>query len=102
MGTEAEKPKRTQKKPPGLHRNLELDQPCLREMQMSITCMESHYYDQEQCKTVFNNYKLCNSFWRSVRKDRILKGIEPALPPPEERAKIREEYLNNMRKQVRK
>ncbi|KYN18857.1 Coiled-coil-helix-coiled-coil-helix domain-containing protein 7 [Trachymyrmex cornetzi] len=77
-----------------LRRNQETDNPCYKEHLMSLKCLNSDK-PREACQPYFNNYKNCKDFWASVRHERKSKGIEPYLPPPEERAKIKTDFLNS-------
>ncbi|KAK7488525.1 hypothetical protein BaRGS_00020310 [Batillaria attramentaria] len=63
---------------------------------MSYQCLDDHGYDRDQCSKHFQNYKNCREFWRLVTIDRKKKGIQPFLPPVEERARALEEYKHIM------
>ncbi|XP_025995741.1 coiled-coil-helix-coiled-coil-helix domain-containing protein 7 isoform X1 [Solenopsis invicta] len=85
-----------------LRRNQETDNPCYKEHLQSLRCLESNQADRNACEPYFLNYKNCKNFWRdhfslqaSVQQDRKLKGIEPYLPPLEERVKIKADFLNS-------
>ncbi|XP_063218027.1 coiled-coil-helix-coiled-coil-helix domain-containing protein 7 [Bacillus rossius redtenbacheri] len=71
--------------------------PCLKEHRLSLKCLDDNSYDKEKCEIFFANYKVCKAFWTHVRNERKRQGIEPFLPPPEERVKIKEEFLQKMR-----
>ncbi|KAG5326266.1 CHCH7 protein, partial [Pseudoatta argentina] len=93
-----------------LRRNQETDNPCYKEHLMSLKCLNSDK-SRETCQPYFINYKNCKDFWKmfckitssirlfffqaSVQYERKLKGIKPYLPPPEERAKIKIDFLNS-------
>jgi len=68
--------------------------PCLKESEMSLQCMNDSDYDRDKCTLQFMNYRNCLDFWTMIRRDRRKLGISPDLPPLEERAQIRAEYLN--------
>lgn len=70
--------------------------PCIKEQEMSYQCLDDHGYDRDQCTKHFKNYKNCREFWRLVSRDRKKKGIEPNLPPVEERGRAFEEYKHIM------
>ncbi|KYQ51968.1 Coiled-coil-helix-coiled-coil-helix domain-containing protein 7 [Trachymyrmex zeteki] len=79
-----------------LRRNQETDNPCYKEHLMSLKCLNSNPDKTENpCELYFINYKNCKDFWASVRRERRSKGIKPYLPPPEERAKIKTDFLNS-------
>ncbi|XP_054288150.1 coiled-coil-helix-coiled-coil-helix domain-containing protein 7 [Macrosteles quadrilineatus] len=71
---------------------LEQNNPCLRESQASLKCLDRNGYDNDKCQDFFANYKACLKFWTKVRRERRWKGIKPELPPLEEREAIRNEY----------
>ncbi|XP_067005059.2 coiled-coil-helix-coiled-coil-helix domain-containing protein 7 isoform X2 [Anabrus simplex] len=73
----------------------EYNNPCIKEQEMSYKCLSDNGYDREKCSLQFANYKGCKEFWNRVRSDRRSKGIYPYLPVPEEREKIREEYMRS-------
>ncbi|XP_022688573.1 coiled-coil-helix-coiled-coil-helix domain-containing protein 7-like isoform X1 [Varroa jacobsoni] len=68
--------------------------PCLREQEISLKCLEQNGYDKDKCGLQFLNYKRCKVFWTRVIRDRQSRGISPDLPPIEERARAKKEYLN--------
>ncbi|XP_076652976.1 coiled-coil-helix-coiled-coil-helix domain-containing protein 7 [Halictus rubicundus] len=76
-----------------LKRNQELNNPCLQEHLMSLQCLDNNSYVHSRCEPFFENYKICKKFWASVASDRKSKGIEPPLPLPEDRSKVKAEYL---------
>ncbi|XP_012055895.1 PREDICTED: coiled-coil-helix-coiled-coil-helix domain-containing protein 7 [Atta cephalotes] len=79
-----------------LRRNQETDNPCYKEYLLSLKCLSSGKGNShETCQPYFVNYRNCKDFWASVQHDRKLKDIEPYLPPPEERAKIKTDFLNS-------
>ncbi|XP_046566793.1 coiled-coil-helix-coiled-coil-helix domain-containing protein 7-like [Haliotis rubra] len=66
--------------------------PCMTEQKMSYKCLDDNGYDREKCSKCFQNYRNCREFWSRIMTDRKKKGIVPALPPVEERDKVRTEY----------
>ncbi|XP_012542755.1 coiled-coil-helix-coiled-coil-helix domain-containing protein 7 [Monomorium pharaonis] len=78
-----------------LRHNQETDNPCYKEHLLSLKCLDSNQADRNLCEPYFLNYKNCRNFWTSIKTDRKSKGIKPHLPPPEERAKIKAEFLNS-------
>lgn len=78
-----------------LRRNQEVDNPCYKEHLLSLRCLDSNQKNHNVCEPYFYNYKNCKSFWASVQSERRSKGIKPHLPPLEERAKIKADYLNS-------
>ncbi|KAH7973993.1 hypothetical protein HPB49_008276 [Dermacentor silvarum] len=92
--------------------------PCYKEQKLSMKCLEDNGYDYDKCQHYFDNFKACKGFWSEVKvlcfslvtvyketradcgcfqlaisKDRLKKNIHPAMPPPEERETIKQEYL---------
>lgn len=66
--------------------------PCLTEHKASLKCLDVHGYNRDMCEDKFKNYNSCMEFWLNIKKDRRRKGIEPILPPLEEREAIRKEH----------
>ncbi|ALC44787.1 CG4186 [Drosophila busckii] len=75
--------------------NAERDNPCLKEQELSFKCLHKNNFDRDKCEVYFVNYNNCKEFWNKVRSDRRAKGIVPYLPPVEERAEIKAEYMKN-------
>ncbi|CAN8002107.1 unnamed protein product [Ixodes hexagonus] len=75
----------------------EQNNPCLKEQRLSLKCLDENGYDKDKCTFFFVNYNVCQKFWLSVMKERRVLGIEPALPPPEEREAIKRERLRKAR-----
>lgn len=73
--------------------NRERNNPCLKEQKLSLQCLEDNGYDYDKCRLQFENFKTCKGFWLAVARDRRRKGIQPEVPPPEERDAIKREYL---------
>ncbi|RLU26826.1 hypothetical protein DMN91_000623 [Ooceraea biroi] len=69
--------------------------PCYKEHLLSLKCLNSNQGQHKLCEVYFINYKNCKKFWSNVQSERRLKGIKPYLPPLEERAKIKADYLSN-------
>ncbi|XP_037582440.2 coiled-coil-helix-coiled-coil-helix domain-containing protein 7 isoform X1 [Dermacentor silvarum] len=67
--------------------------PCYKEQKLSMKCLEDNGYDYDKCQHYFDNFKACKGFWLAISKDRLKKNIHPAMPPPEERETIKQEYL---------
>ncbi|XP_076236087.1 coiled-coil-helix-coiled-coil-helix domain-containing protein 7 [Calliopsis andreniformis] len=78
-------------------RNQELYNPCLKEHNMSFKCLENNNFIQVNCAVYFENYKNCQYFWKKVMADRRMRGISPILPAPEEREKLKTEYLSQQK-----
>ncbi|XP_057341086.1 coiled-coil-helix-coiled-coil-helix domain-containing protein 7 [Microplitis mediator] len=73
--------------------------PCLKEHGLSMKCIEENYKNKnEACGAYFDNYKACKKFWNNVYADRKRRGVEPYLPPPDEREKIKSDYLSQFKK----
>ncbi|XP_012257934.1 coiled-coil-helix-coiled-coil-helix domain-containing protein 7 [Athalia rosae] len=73
--------------------NSEINNPCLKEHNLSQKCLSDNNYDGNQCQLYFLNYQNCTGFWHKVSLDRRKQGLEPYLPLPEDRAAIKESYL---------
>ncbi|XP_020290346.1 coiled-coil-helix-coiled-coil-helix domain-containing protein 7 [Pseudomyrmex gracilis] len=69
--------------------------PCLKEHFLSLKCLESNQDKRDNCELYFLNYRNCREFWATVQSDRRSKGIKPYLPFPEERAKIKANYVDS-------
>lgn len=76
-----------------LKHNHEYDNPCMKEHDMSLQCLSDNNNAHYACKNYFDNYKNCQYFWKQVIKDRKKKNIEPYLPHPQDRVKVKNEYL---------
>ena len=63
--------------------------PCYKERQMSLRCLDERSYDKDQCARQFANFKNCKTFWSDIIKERRRDNIQPAIPPLEERDAIR-------------
>jgi len=66
--------------------------PCWRERDFSMTCLDKNNYDRSACQAQFENYKQCKTFWMNVRLSRSRNGITPHLPDEEERILIKKKY----------
>jgi len=71
--------------------------PCSVESEISLDCQSSTRF-RENCSKEIENFKTCKDFWYRVKKDRIAKGIEPHLPPQEEREEIKKQFMINSKK----
>ncbi|XP_005103878.1 coiled-coil-helix-coiled-coil-helix domain-containing protein 7 [Aplysia californica] len=70
--------------------------PCVKEHDMALKCLDDGGYDRSKCEDFFTNYRNCRKFWKFVSDDRRKKGITPYLPPPEEREQVKTEYLHQL------
>ena len=75
------------------------DHPCSKESKQSYKCLEANAFDKDRCVLYFDNYKNCSSFWDNIRKDRKSKGIKPFMPVPEDRERVKNEFLAKLAKQ---
>uniref|UniRef100_A0A1B6EB82 Coiled-coil-helix-coiled-coil-helix domain-containing protein 7 n=1 Tax=Clastoptera arizonana TaxID=38151 RepID=A0A1B6EB82_9HEMI len=73
--------------------NSQRNNPCSKEQKQSYDCLNKNNYDHDSCQLYFDNYNACMGFWTSVKNERRRQGIRPLLPEPEDRERIREEYL---------
>lgn len=71
-------------------------EPCLKEHNISLQCLDDNAYNKDQCALEFENYSLCKRFWSSVKADRIKRGIRPDLPPPEERDAFKRDHFRKV------
>uniref|UniRef100_A0A0K8RNV5 Coiled-coil-helix-coiled-coil-helix domain-containing protein 7 n=1 Tax=Ixodes ricinus TaxID=34613 RepID=A0A0K8RNV5_IXORI len=78
----------------------DLNNPCLKEQRLSLKCLDDNGYDKKKCESFFVNYNVCQKFWLSITKERKALGIEPALPPPEEREGIKRDRLRKAPKKL--
>ncbi|KAH9492268.1 Coiled-coil-helix-coiled-coil-helix domain-containing protein 7 [Bulinus truncatus] len=67
--------------------------PCLRENEMSMQCLNENAYDGSKCQDFFKNYRNCRKFWAWIVKQRKEQGVIPHLPELEDREKVKEEFL---------
>ncbi|XP_063983279.1 coiled-coil-helix-coiled-coil-helix domain-containing protein 7 [Diachasmimorpha longicaudata] len=70
-----------------------LNNPCFEESEKTRKCLEKNNYDRDSCSPYFENFNQCKKFWNEVKWSRRAKGIQPELPHPDERPKIRAEYM---------
>ncbi|XP_017881881.1 coiled-coil-helix-coiled-coil-helix domain-containing protein 7 [Ceratina calcarata] len=82
--------------PKKLKQDQELINPCYKESLISAQCLERNQYDYTLCEVQFENYRVCKRFWSSVISKRRLEGVMPIVPPPDEREKIRKEFINTL------
>ena len=67
---------------------------CLKEIDMVNRCMIHNNHNKDMCSKQMDNYSECKKFWNRVEFDRMRNGIWPRLPMPEDRERIRLEYMN--------
>ncbi|PBC33266.1 Coiled-coil-helix-coiled-coil-helix domain-containing protein [Apis cerana cerana] len=72
--------------------------PCLEEYNFTAKCLEKNKYDYNKCLLYVENYKICKKFWAKIINYRKIKNIKPYIPLPEERQKIKAEYLQSENK----
>ena len=77
----------------GDHGFQEKHNPCLKEQLITYKCLDKFGYVKEKCTLEMYNYNECKLFWGRVRADRRRKGIKPHLPEPQDRQKVKLEYL---------
>lgn len=80
----------------------EANEPCGKERQLSLNCLEDHDYDHSKCSLAFENFRFCKQFWNRIYRERAEKGIRPFLPPPEEREAIQREHIEKVREASRR
>ncbi|CAH1116323.1 unnamed protein product [Phaedon cochleariae] len=74
--------------------NAEINNPCIKEQELTYKCFNDHNFDKAACQLEIHNYKVCKSFWHSVKQQRIKDGLRPILPPVEDRESIKQEYFS--------
>ncbi|KRX90486.1 Coiled-coil-helix-coiled-coil-helix domain-containing protein 7, partial [Trichinella pseudospiralis] len=74
-------------------RDHSVDDPCHEEAMISMKCLEMAKGCKRLCQLQFLNYNRCREFWKKVIQERRSKGIQPALPPPDEREEILAAYF---------
>ncbi|KAG7196827.1 hypothetical protein KM043_016612 [Ampulex compressa] len=75
-----------------LQANLELTNPCLKEYNRSLKCLEQNMKNKDACSIYFNSYKMCRRFWSNVIMERRRQNLMPLLPSVEDREKIKQQY----------
>ena len=75
--------------------------PCFIEREQSLECLVEYESSRSICEKHIVNYKVCKDFWVSVQAYRSRRQIWPALPPPEERDKIKAEFFEEVRSRSR-
>ncbi|KAI4496603.1 PREDICTED: coiled-coil-helix-coiled-coil-helix domain-containing protein 7 [Polistes canadensis] len=76
-----------------LRRNHEETNPCVKEQNLSLKCLDDNYYVHDACKAYFENYRNCQGFWQKVVADRRRNNVKPYLPIPEDRESVKNEYI---------
>lgn len=76
--------------------------PCWIESQQTLDCILDNFGDKKPCSKLIANYKVCKEFWFRIQKEREKKGVEPYLPPPNEREKIKKQFFEKHREEADK
>ncbi|KAK3763565.1 hypothetical protein RRG08_056989 [Elysia crispata] len=76
---------------------MHLKNPCVKEHQMTMQCLEETGYDRAQCDKFYENYRNCKKFWSWITAERKRKGIKPYLPDPDDRDAVKQEYIHLMK-----
>ncbi|KAI4489488.1 hypothetical protein M0802_011100 [Mischocyttarus mexicanus] len=76
-----------------LRRNHEETNPCFKEYNLSLKCLDNNFYDNDACKKYFENYRNCQDFWKKVVADRKKNNVTPYLPIPEDRENVKKKYI---------
>jgi len=58
----------------------------------SMKCLQDTGYDRAACKSAFDNYNACKKFWGSVYTARRRAGVQPYMPPHQDRAAMKAAY----------
>ncbi|XP_047358117.1 coiled-coil-helix-coiled-coil-helix domain-containing protein 7 isoform X2 [Vespa velutina] len=64
-----------------------------KEHDLSLQCLSDNNYIRDACQDYFQNYRICQKFWKKIVVDRKRKNIKPYLPSPEDRENVKNEYL---------
>ncbi|KOC64366.1 Coiled-coil-helix-coiled-coil-helix domain-containing protein 7 [Habropoda laboriosa] len=78
-----------------LKRDQELYNPCFKEYNISLKCLEMNKYNYDVCEAHFENYRICKKFWGKVISLRIFNNITPHVPLPEDRERLKAEYIHS-------
>ncbi|KAK9294966.1 hypothetical protein QLX08_010604 [Tetragonisca angustula] len=81
-----------------LTQDQELINPCFQEYNISAKCLERNRYDYDKCSLQFENYRCCKKLWGKIIHSRRMENIKPYIPLPEEREKIKQEYIKSKQK----
>jgi hypothetical protein len=68
--------------------------PCFEEQKKSLSCIEVNSKDTDQCFREILNLKICRTFWYEIQKFRRNHNIEPILPEPSERDRMKAVYMS--------
>jgi cytochrome c oxidase assembly protein subunit 23 len=74
---------------------------CIKESELSLKCIMDNDFDRDKCSLFFQNYRNCLDFWKRVYRDRRRAGVQPAMPPAEERDAIKAEYYRRSQAQMK-
>ena len=74
-------------------RMLQETNPCYKESEMSMSCLQRNNCDYEKCTKEVENYKACKTFWTKVKIFRRVNGYSPALPPYSQRELFVKKYV---------
>ncbi|XP_026462246.1 coiled-coil-helix-coiled-coil-helix domain-containing protein 7-like [Ctenocephalides felis] len=75
----------------------EENNPCLKEHNLSLKCLNDNNYKHDACEAHFENYKQCKAFWNKIKSERRRQGIRPTLPPLHMREQIKQEYFSQFK-----
>ncbi|OXA64351.1 coiled-coil-helix-coiled-coil-helix domain-containing protein 7 [Folsomia candida] len=73
-----------------------LTNPCLKEQKLSYKCLSENNFNKDKCSAAFANYTACQEFWKKIKAYRRSEGIRPHLPRPEDRDRIKKEYMERL------
>ena len=77
----------SQRKNVGLYNNSDVN-PCIKEQEESLACLDANNYKKDKCYFEFLNYRDCKTFWGEVLKKRAKQGVTPYMPTESERKQI--------------
>ncbi|KAI5696478.1 hypothetical protein M8J75_013507 [Diaphorina citri] len=69
--------------------------PCAKENEISMKCLDRNNYIKELCEKEFENYKICKKFWYYVAQDRRSKGL-PLQMTEEDKQKAKEDFAKEI------
>ncbi|XP_031633864.1 coiled-coil-helix-coiled-coil-helix domain-containing protein 7 [Contarinia nasturtii] len=72
--------------------------PCWKERQQMLKCLDANNYDKDKCEAFIQNGKKCKEFWLNIAIERRSNRTFPEYPVGEEREKIKAERMKMYQK----
>uniref|UniRef100_A0A8D9BBG0 Coiled-coil-helix-coiled-coil-helix domain-containing protein 7 n=1 Tax=Cacopsylla melanoneura TaxID=428564 RepID=A0A8D9BBG0_9HEMI len=73
--------------------------PCAKENDISMKCLDKNNYIKAKCEREFENYKICRKFWSAVARDRSDKGL-PLKMTAEEREQAKADFKKEIETKI--